>query len=622
MNENTKTLLFVAVAVVFVATVWATRPVVDTSTGSSAVGEELFPEFTDPLAATSMEIVKYDEETGDSKTFKVAQVDGIWSIPSYDGYPADAKDQLAEAASSVMALKILDLTSENIGDQQEYGVFDPADKELKPGTVGVGTRVTMKDKDGKELLAMVIGKRDEEQPQLRYVRRVGQDPIYQVKVDTDKLSTKFAEWIKPDLLKLSPWEIRQMDIQDYSVDEAQGTVMHRSEIWLDYDDAAEKDKWKLAADRKFVNGKWVAEQMPAGMELDTKKLDDMKAALDDLKIVDVARKPAGLATSLKENKDFSADKAARDSLMMRGFYPANVNGKPGIYSNEGEFRCLMKDGVEYVLRFGNISESRRADSDEDKDGKKKSGGVNRYIFVMAEFNHTAVPKPKLEKLPEAKKPAAPAKKDVAKKDAAKKDAAKPADAKAADKTKPKADAAAKDKKPADTKADEKKPDDAEKLKAERERIEKENQRKTDEYEEQIAKAKEKVNELNARFADWYYVISNSIYEKIHLGRNDIIVKKKKADDKKADGLAKPPAGLPPMGGLSPAMMEQLKKAMPPGAKPAAKPSAPPIAKPATKPAAKPAAKAPAKPAAKPAAKSPAKPSTPPPAKPSAPPAKK
>ena len=585
MNESIKTVLFLVVAVLVVATVWATRPAVDTSTGSSAVGEELFAEFTNPLAATSMEIVKYDEETGDAKTFNVAQVDGIWSIPSHDNYPADAQDQLAEAATSVMGLKILALVSETLGDQQEYGVVDPADKDLKPGSTGVGTRVTMKDKDGNVLLAMVIGKRDEEQPQLRYVRRVGQDPIYEVKVDTDKLSTKFADWIKPDLLKLSPWDIRQMDIQDYSVDEAQGTVVQRGEIWLDYDDTAEKDKWKLAADRKFEGGKWVAEQMPPGMELDSKKLDEMKAALGDLKIVDVARKPAELAMSLKENKEFLSNPEAVESLMSRGFYLANVSGKAGIYSNEGEFRCLMKDGVEYVLRFGNISESRRADSDteEGKDGDKKAAGVNRYIFVMAEFNLTAIPKPKPQELPkaEAEKPAQP---DTA----AKKEAVKPADAKTDAEKADDKDKAPKDKPADDVKIDDKnKPgevvvskdiaDEAKKpadVKAERERIEKENQRKLDEYEEQVAKAKEKVTELNSRFADWYYVIPNSVYEKIHLGRNDIIVKEKPAEPKDPSA-AKPPAGLPPMGGLSPALLDQLKtKAA------ATAPAAPPAAKPA------------------------------------------
>ena len=40
-------------------------------------------------------------------------------------------------------------------------------------------------------------------------------------------------------------------------------------------------------------------KVPAGEELNTTKLDDLKAALDDLKIVDISRKPAGLSTDLK-----------------------------------------------------------------------------------------------------------------------------------------------------------------------------------------------------------------------------------------------------------------------------------------------------------------------------------
>ena len=567
MKEFAKTFIFVVVAVLVVASVWATRPVVE-SGGDTDVGKPLFPDFTNPLAATSMEIVKYDEETGDPKTFKVAQAGGIWSIPSHDDYPADAKDQLADAATSVMGLTILALVSENIGDQTEYGVVDPGDKNLKPGATGVGTRVTMRDKEGKLLLALVIGKRDEEQAQNRYVRRVGQDQIYSVKVDTGKLTTKFADWIEPDLLNLSPWDIRQIDIQDYSVDEANMSVVQRGEIWLDYDDAAEKDKWKLAADRKYVDGEWVAEQLQPGMELDTKKLDEMKSALDDLKIVDVARKPAELAKSLKENSEFLNSSESVESLMSRGFYLANVKGKPGIYSNEGEFRCLMKNGVEYVLRFGNISESRRADTETDESGKEKSSGVNRYIFVMAEFNTTAIEKPQLEELPEPDGAAKAEATDEPKKDgeASEDKDDKKANEKASEEEKPGEVEIAKDDageaEPAEKEDGEAKPEtadnkdkkdekDAAELAAQREKIEKENQRKIDEYEEKVAEAKKKVVELNARFADWYYVIPNSVYEKIHLGRQDIIVKKKpeEKDDTAADDL-------PAVDGVPPEMLDQ------------------------------------------------------------------
>ena len=38
----------------------------------------------------------------------------------------------------------------------------------------------------------------------------------------------------------------------------------------------------------------------------------------------------------------------------------------------------------------------------------------------------------------------------------------------------------------------------------------------------LVEAVARVAELNARFADWYYVISEDVYKKIHLGRSDII----------------------------------------------------------------------------------------------------
>ena len=43
-------------------------------------------------------------------------------------------------------------------------------------------------------------------------------------------------------------------------------------------------------------------------------------------------------------------------------------------------------------------------------------------------------------------------------------------------------------------------------------------------------AQKRVRELNNRFADWYYVVSNKEYAKIHLTR-DAIAQKKEAEPK-------------------------------------------------------------------------------------------
>jgi hypothetical protein len=142
--------------------------------------------------------------------------------------------------------------------------------------------------------------------------------------------------------------------------------------------------------------------------------------------------------------------------------------------------------------------------------------------VIAQFNPELIAKPKLEPLPGDDKPddAAAGKGD----DEAKKPEAKGKDD---DKTAEKKSDA---EKTADEQAAEE--DAAERKKAEAEKrtaIEKENKRKEDEYEEKLKKGKEHVKELNIRFADWYYIISDDTYHKIHLNRGDVVKDKEKKD---------------------------------------------------------------------------------------------
>jgi hypothetical protein len=56
-------------------------------------------------------------------------------------------------------------------------------------------------------------------------------------------------------------------------------------------------------------------------------------------------------------------------------------------------------------------------------------------------------------------------------------------------------------------------------------VERENRRKQDEYDDKVKAAQKRVKELNARFADWYYVVSDEEYAKIHLDRSGVVQKK-------------------------------------------------------------------------------------------------
>lgn len=294
MNDNQRTLTYLVVAAVAVVIAWEPWGRRASSTAPVEKTGKLFDSFEDPLAATSMRIIKYDEETGTLRTFQVAKSNGVWSIPSHQNYPADAREHLAEAATALIDLTVLGTAGDKPGEHEMFGVLDPDGKDLSPGATGVGTRVTMKGKDDVVLADLIIGKEVKDTPALRDVRQPSRDQVYKVAVKTDKLSTKFGDWIEKDLLKLNAFDVRSVQLNDYSIVLAGNRLrpMRRSEIGLDYDDA--KAGWKLAGMVEYEDGKPVATELAENEELSSEKLNQLKTALDDLQIVDVERKPKGL----------------------------------------------------------------------------------------------------------------------------------------------------------------------------------------------------------------------------------------------------------------------------------------------------------------------------------------
>jgi hypothetical protein len=345
-------------------------------------------------------------------------------------------------------------------------VIEPDPEKIQPGMTGVGRLVEIRDAAGNRLARLVIGKEDKRRGAgdasgsrpLRFVRKAGQDPVYRVELDTSKFTTKFDDWIEKDLLRLSPWDVRRVTIDDstcsFGVDEASGRLRvsqdRRARIDVAYDD--KNAKWSLVRLEGFgEDNKPREEQLADDEELASAKLNDLRTALGDLKIVDVARKPAGLSGDLKAEESFTGDREAVASLAQRGFFPFQ-SGE--ILSSNGETVVGMKDGVEYLLRFGNgTAVSADGTGDDSATKETQEGKTGRYLFVMARFNEDLLEKPVIDPLPEV--PAVPAdekKPDENKPDEKKPDEKKP-DEKKADEKKPD------EKKPDEKKADEKKADE-------------------------------------------------------------------------------------------------------------------------------------------------------------------
>jgi hypothetical protein len=510
----------------------------------------LFPEFSDAGKAASLEILTYDDELATLQPFKVVKTGGVWVLPSQQNYPADAKDQLAVAATELIDRPILEMVSTSPGDHETYGVIEPDADKIKPGMTGVGQLVEIRDAAGTKLARLIIGKEDKRPGSddggrsLRFVRKAGQDPVYRVELDTSKFSSRFGDWIEKDLLQLSPWDVRSIVLDDYTLGavESNGRLMveqqRKSRIDLAYDD--KEGKWSLASLEVFGDDKKPKEESLADdEELASAKLNELRNALGDLKIIDVARKPSGLSADLKAAEQFTKDPEAVASMQQRGFLPL-PSGE--ILSTDGQTIIGMKDGVEYVLRFGAPTTAVEGQSDVGKksdstvDGGETSG---RYLLVMARYNDTLLPKPELEPVPELSEADESADK---KEDDTKDGDEKQAGPDAGKKADQEADAADEDQDETagettkENAADALKKADEEEAKAqaaveERRRVERENRRKQEEYDDRLKTAQKRVRELNARFADWYYVVSDAECGKIHLGR-DAVIQKKPADESK------------------------------------------------------------------------------------------
>ena len=504
--------------------------------GEAEQAKVLFPELADAAKAASLEIVSFDDETATLKPFKVVRSGGVWVLPSHENYPADAKDQLAAAATELIDRPVLDVVSDSPGDHETFGVIEPDPEKIKVGMTGVGQLVEIRDASGNKLARLIVGKEDKRPAgvsaaggrSLRFVRRAGQDRVYRVELDTSKFSTLFDDWIEKDLLKLSPWDVRQLTLDDstcsFGADEATGRLSvsldRNARAELTYDD---KDaKWSLLKLESFDDKNQLKiDKLADDEELASGKLNDLRNALGDLKIVDVVRKPSGLSTDLKAEEKFTGDREAVTSLAQRGFFAFQQGD---IVSSNGETVVGMKDGVEYLLRFGNGTTvagevKGPQDGDEVTATPKEAESTGRYLFVTARLNEGLLEKPVLDPLPEA---------------AAEGDAAKKDDAKDENKNDPKGEAS--DEKAAGAADELKKAEEAEaKAQAaleERRRGEAENRRKQEQYDDQVKTAQKRVRELNNRFADWYYVVSDEEFAKIHLGRAAIVQKKEAAADAK------------------------------------------------------------------------------------------
>lgn len=523
MTEIQRTLAFAVTAAVSLVVAYVAAPGTPKPPKSfENIGEPFYPEFKNADAAKQLDVIAYNADTAEARVFGVAFKDGLWRIPSRHNYPADGKDRLAKCAASMIDLKREVLAGPRAAEHAEFEVVDPLDE--KSESLKRGQRITLKDEGGKVLADYIIGKAVPNRAGYYYIRRPDEVATYEAKIEL-QLSTKFADWIEPDLLKLDGIKLTNITIDNYSVDTDRGRIVGREQNVLTRNPTT--DPWKL----KDLD--------ETKEEVNQDEVRKIVSALDDLKIVGVRPKPFKLQRDLRLESGIKIDQATAMDMGMKGFFFASTpDGGQQLVSKEGDVIASTNEGVEYLLHFGEVFSGTEeeiefgfAKGDESEEGEKKDGDTekkndekpgdtgkkkSRYLFVTTQLNPEAIgPKPEAPVKPEdpgeAPKVEVPERAEDS-----------PANATQPENVGPLAEYNAK-----------KQAYDAALAKYEADKSKFEADEKS--YEQKSKDGEKKVKELNARFANWYYVISADSFENLRQGRKTLV--KEKGAGKPATGDA-------------------------------------------------------------------------------------
>ncbi len=536
-QELRRTMIFALVAAVCLGITgmvhWLGSP--DEIEEFGKVGQIFYPKFEDPTLATALEVFTWSAKDARPQQFRVEQQEnGRWVIPSRHDYPADAKEQLAKTAASILGIKRGAMVTRWSTDHKKYGVVDPKQDSITVSDVeGIGSRIILEGEDGDLLADFIVGNSVEDSPNEYYVRHPDEEEVYMTNLDID-LTTKFSDWIDDDLFDVQSTNIVNVAINDYTIDEIQGAISKSELTTIHRDKSA--DPWKMEG---------LIEEKD---EVNSDSMRDTLDAIRDLKIVGVRPKQKGLTpelrldrAALKSQSDFAR---MQNDLLSRGFVlqpgPGGDQNNLQLIAREGEMQVATDDGLVYAMFFGRVftgsqkeleigfgdnstneesgddkakeetekteessdnddSTSDNADTDQTDvdeengdDEEESSTKPGRYVFVRVFFDKTFLG----EEIIEPTEPEMPAElKDA----------------------------------PAPVEGEEDPLKEVRDAYSDAQVAYQTGKRSHEDYVEKIKDGLKKSEELNRRFAEWYYVISGEEYDKLNLARADYI-REKSSDD--------------------------------------------------------------------------------------------
>ena len=345
------------------------------------VNQDLIEDYETRLIR-SMTITRFDSDKNNLDRFELRRKGERWVMPDKAGFTATADRRIAEVASSLIGRTIFDKMSDNQEDHLEYGVVDPAEFRAATNRASLGMKIELKDRNQQTLAAVIIGSPVKGDPtgSRHYVRIPGQPAVYTIDIPKRIFSTRFADWIDPNLFAL-PVPGSDLTVQNVTINSNR----------IDPDGIADAEPQELyrAAFENSADGPKLMIAIPdvddgepiKATESQVRQFAPVVSTLGQLTIVDVKPMLPGLSDAFKsptvELKP--ADFAELNPLGFRLVEWTQADGFKFL-STGGSVSVAVSDGVVTSMHFGSLAQQ---DTNEEL-------ALNYYVLMAAHVDESLI----------------------------------------------------------------------------------------------------------------------------------------------------------------------------------------------------------------------------------------
>ncbi|MCW5773504.1 MAG: DUF4340 domain-containing protein [Rhodospirillaceae bacterium] len=271
MNSKVLYALSGVTVALILGTVWLTPAPISEH---AAPGERMFPGLTADAVngATNLAV------TAKGKTITVYKKDGTWVVKEMADYPADPS-LVRKALFSLLEIRPYEAKTRDPKRLAKLELEDPKGKDAQ------SKQLTVKDKDGKVLADIVVGKSNTTNvilgKEMVYVRKAGDNQAWLAEGDPS-LKDAVLDWVKRDVIDIDVERVAEVETKNPKGEE----VLHLAKTKPDDKEYTVKN---LPEGRKPKEARTIGYVAEA---LDNVQLDDVKKAAD----IDFAKNGVGTGT--------------------------------------------------------------------------------------------------------------------------------------------------------------------------------------------------------------------------------------------------------------------------------------------------------------------------------------